>query len=251
MSAVKFALPEIPSESVREVENQDGAVLLDIHHRVCLFLSPTELQVWRLITLNRTIDQIIDYLVRQFHGTARELIRQDVVQFVNGLRRTGVLISQHTVHSSPKHEYISRSLPLFFQHVAQRIDTRLPRTPRLLLWRALLGLLLFDLCRLGKDFRRVQALVRNWPLAAYSSDPGAMNRVCTAMNCACVWYPKYVACVQRSAVTTCLLRSYGVKAEMVIGAQTLPFKAHAWTEVNGSPVNERRNVHSLLVWERY
>jgi hypothetical protein len=29
---------------------------------------------------------------------------------------------------------------------------------------------------------------------------------------------------------------------MIVGAQILPFKAHAWTEVNGVPVNEPRDV---------
>jgi hypothetical protein len=71
------------------------------------------------------------------------------------------------------------------------------------------------------------------------------------MNYACVFYPKHVLCLQRSAVTTCLLRDCGVPAKMVMGAQKVPFKAHAWTEVNCSAVNERRNVQKVYaVWER-
>jgi hypothetical protein len=39
---------------------------------------------------------------------------------------------------------------------------------------------------------------------------------------------------------------------MAIGAQNLPFKAHAWTEVNGRAINERRDVQRLYaIWERY
>jgi hypothetical protein len=249
VSTVKSGVAGMPSESVREVENQDGAVLLDIRHRICLFMTPMELQVWRLITLNKTIDQIVYCLGNQFPGTAKQVILEDVVRFVDGLRGTGVLASQHPAHFQ-KHRHLSRSLLFFFQRFAQRIDQRLPRSRRLLVWRAFLGLLLFDLCRLGKDFGKIQALVGNWAVAESPSDPDSMDKVCAAMNHACVWYPKYVACAQRSAVTTCLLRSCSVRAQMVIGAQTMPFKAHAWTEVNGSPVNERRNVHSLLVWER-
>lgn len=56
--------------------------------------------------------------------------------------------------------------------------------------------------------------------------------------------PKQVLCLQRSAVTTCLMRHNGLRATMVLGAQTLPFKAHAWTEVDGRAVNERRDVQS-------
>jgi hypothetical protein len=47
------------------------------------------------------------------------------------------------------------------------------------------------------------------------------------------------ACLQRSAATTLLLRRYGKKAEMVIGAQFLPFKAHAWVEIDGAVVNDK------------
>jgi hypothetical protein len=69
-----------------------------------------------------------------------------------------------------------------------------------------------------------------------------VDLVCTAINYACVWYPKRVLCLQRSVVTTCMLRHCGVPAKMVVGAQTLPFKAHAWTEVEGRAVNERNDV---------
>jgi len=36
-----------------------------------------------------------------------------------------------------------------------------------------------------------------------------------------------------------LLKRYGVPAQMVIGAQQLPFKAHAWVEVDGRVVNDK------------
>jgi len=79
----------------------------------------------------------------------------------------------------------------------------------------------------------------------------AVERISKAVNYACVAYPKRVLCLQRSAVTTCLLRSWGVPAQMVMGAQKVPFKAHAWTEVDGRAINERREVQKIYgVWER-
>jgi hypothetical protein len=65
------------------------------------------------------------------------------------------------------------------------------------------------------------------------------------VNYACIAYLKGVFCLQRSAVTTCLLPSVGVSAQMVIGAQKAPFKAHAWTEVGGLAINERRDVQNF------
>jgi hypothetical protein len=63
--------------------------------------------------------------------------------------------------------------------------------------------------------------------------------LCNAVDLACVFYFKKVMCLQRSAATALLLRRYGAPAEMVIGAQILPFKSHAWVEVDGTIVNDK------------
>ncbi len=52
-------------------------------------------------------------------------------------------------------------------------------------------------------------------------------------------YWKQALCLQRSAATACLLKRYGVPAQMVIGARQIPFKAHAWVEVDGRVVNDK------------
>ena len=94
--------------------------------------------------------------------------------------------------------------------------------------------------------------VRKWTVSTKRGTDETVEQVCNAINYACVWYPKQVLCLQRAAVTTCLMRHCGLATSMVLGAQELPFKAHAWTEVNGCPVNERRDVQSIYaVWERY
>lgn len=122
---------------------------------------------------------------------------------------------------------------------------------RFFFWKALIALLTFDLLLLGRNFARMHRLVRNWKVASQPAPPDVVDRVCNAVNYACVAYPKRVLCLQRSAVTTCLLRSLGVSAQMVMGAQKIPFKAHAWTEVNGRAINERRDVQKIYgIWER-
>ncbi len=122
---------------------------------------------------------------------------------------------------------------------------------RFLFWKALIGLLAFDLLLLGRHFSRMHRFVRNWRVSPIPSSSDVIGLVCGAVNSACVWYPKRVLCLQRSTVTTCLLRSCGVPAQMVIGAQKMPFKAHAWTEVHGQAINERRDVQGIYgVWER-
>lgn len=123
---------------------------------------------------------------------------------------------------------------------------------KLLFCKAFLGLLVFDLLGLGRRFKRMHRLVAHWKVSGRTPPLGVIEEnVCRAVNYACIVYPKRVLCLQRSAVTTCLLRSLGVRAEMVMGAQKMPFKAHAWTEVDGRALNERRDVKAIYgIWER-
>lgn len=65
------------------------------------------------------------------------------------------------------------------------------------------------------------------------------DELCHAMDLACVFYPKRVMCLQRSVATTLFLRRYGIRAEVVIGAQMVPFKSHAWVELNGKVINDK------------
>ncbi len=122
---------------------------------------------------------------------------------------------------------------------------------RFLFCKALIGLLVFDVLGFGRSFAHMHKFVSGRKVSQRTPPADAVERVSNAVNYACVVYPKRVLCLQRSAVTTCLLRSLGVSAYMVMGAQKVPFKAHAWTEVDGRAINERKDVQNIYgVWER-
>ena len=121
----------------------------------------------------------------------------------------------------------------------------------MLFFRALSILLAYDVLVAFCDFHTLYTSVRHWKVASKPSDPDTVDRICIAVNYACIWYPKRALCLQRSFVTTYLLRKYGVSAQMVLGAQKLPFMAHAWVEVDGRAINERSNVQAIYgVWDR-
>lgn len=120
-----------------------------------------------------------------------------------------------------------------------------------MLFKALTMLVVFDVLNTLCRFERLYSVVRHWKIAKTPADQNTIERVCTAVNYACVWYPKRALCLQRSFVTTYLLRKNGLPAEFVMGAQKLPFKAHAWVEVKGQVINERSDVRAMYaVWER-
>jgi hypothetical protein len=118
-----------------------------------------------------------------------------------------------------------------------------------LVLRAYLMLVYFDLYLIRGNFSVLYKKVREYPMTCVIGFPTATERVCAAVDMACIWYWKEVLCLQRSAATACLLRGYGVAAQLVIGAQQMPFKAHAWVEVDGRIVNDKpymREMYAVL-----
>jgi hypothetical protein len=108
-----------------------------------------------------------------------------------------------------------------------------------LVLKAYLKLIYFDLYLARGDFAALYNRVRNYPVAVRTSDSDTVHKINTAIDLACIWYWKEALCLQRSAATACLLKKYGVAAKMIIGAQQMPFKAHAWVEVDGRVVNDK------------
>ena len=108
-----------------------------------------------------------------------------------------------------------------------------------LMLKAYLKLILFDFYLARGNFEALYEKVRKYPIAARTPGPNDIERINYAIDMACIWYWKEALCLQRSAATACLLKQYGILAQMVIGAQHIPFKAHAWVEVDGRVVNDK------------
>lgn len=109
----------------------------------------------------------------------------------------------------------------------------------LLVLRAYQRLIQFDLYLARGNFHSLYDKVRGYPITNGSVPMNPVEEVCAAVDMACIWYWKEVLCLQRSAATTCLLRRNGVPAQMIVGVQQMPFKAHAWVEVDGHVVNDK------------
>ena len=101
-------------------------------------------------------------------------------------------------------------------------------------------LVYIDLTMRFGNFKALHDIVRKRKVNESSRrGSGTVATLCRAIDLACVLYFKRVMCLQRSAATVLLLRRFGWTAEMVIGAQILPFKSHAWVEVDGIVVNDK------------
>jgi hypothetical protein len=106
-----------------------------------------------------------------------------------------------------------------------------------------------DLYLARGNFSALYEKVRRCPQQEAPAPANAVEQICAAVDMACIWYWKEVLCLQRSAATACLLKRCGVPAQMMIGAQQIPFKAHAWVEVDGRVVNDKpymREMYAVL-----
>jgi hypothetical protein len=108
-----------------------------------------------------------------------------------------------------------------------------------LVLKAYMNLIYFDLYLARGNFRALYEKVRGYPIRKSVQSLEAVEQVCAAVDMACIWYWKEAMCLQRSAATACLLKRSGVTAQMVIGVQQMPFRAHAWVEVDGRVVNDK------------
>lgn len=107
-------------------------------------------------------------------------------------------------------------------------------------------LLYFDWVMHVRGFQRIHAAVREARVLPTATVQETDSDLSHAVDLACVFYFKRVMCLQRSAAATILLRHHGWNAEMVIGAQMLPFQSHAWVEIEGRVVNDKPYITEIF-----
>jgi hypothetical protein len=115
--------------------------------------------------------------------------------------------------------------------------------------RAYLKLVRFEIYLARTDFSGIYEAVKNYPPQRHPSSSYSVDLVCRAVDIACVCYWKRVLCLQKSAATACLLKQFGIPAHMIIGTQQMPFRSHAWVEVEGRVVSDRpymRDMYQVL-----
>jgi hypothetical protein len=108
-------------------------------------------------------------------------------------------------------------------------------------------LALMDVLLAVCSFDRFVRVIRGWPVMPWRRRPldgETVIRTCAAVNRARHVYVRRVLCLQRAAATTCYLRATGYRAELVIGVRKIPFYAHAWTEIDGTIVNDFPDIRT-------
>ncbi len=117
---------------------------------------------------------------------------------------------------------------------------------RYLIFKSYVLLIRVDVILKRHGFKRLYDAVRDLPTRdILESKRIPYERLCRAMDLACVFFPRTVRCLQRSAAGVLLLRSYGWHAEFVTGCALGTFENHAWVEVNRQVVNDKPYMHEM------
>ena len=96
-----------------------------------------------------------------------------------------------------------------------------------------------------RGFEQVHRAVRSQTVGGRQPESESYASLCHGIDLACVLYFKRVLCLQRSAATALLLKRRGWAAELVIGAQLLPFESHAWVEIDRRVVNDKPYITEI------
>jgi len=222
----------------------DGGVLFDLEHDRLLKLNPVGVEIWKLLTAGEC-EPLIVHQIAERYGIDQERVARDVRAVLARIAELQLPISSSVSVHQLQSNSPAKTQPSYPWYGQDPTAAR-PNPKAVTVCLALIGLTVFDLILSLFSLKLLCTCVKQWPLrnrTRVDSDP--VGQVCGAVDRATVWYPKKALCLQRSAVTTCLLRSHGIPACMALGVRPMPFMAHAWVEVEGSVVNDLPRVKSF------
>lgn len=246
---------------IQLLTGDDGrSFLLDIEHDRILTLNAVAAEMWNLLRTGEDHSEIAAKISEKYE-VSKERVEGDLASLVRRLsdlqlspsRSVSVeqtvpiepsapieqsAIERSAAPSDPRDSPVKQtSFPWYWDAGSDR-----PQPSLISVVAAFFGLTFFDVILWCSSMRTLCSWVNRWPTRKGSKSPDVRGKICSAVEEACLWYPKRSMCLQRSAVTTCILRSYGVAARMVIGIRPMPFMAHAWVEVDGAVLNDRAGV---------
>ena len=220
------------SPDVRACLTGDSGVLMHVGRDRIYSLDRIGTEIWRLFAIGRTPDAIALDISRAY-GAPLSRVEGDVRQFFDRLEQNGLVVrgdgDAHQAMDVSDGPNMATPAVVIPSHVG-------------LVGRSVWHFFRVDLTLRLRGFRRVYESVAHHRIRTVTCPEGIVAAVCRAVDCACTVYPRQALCLQRSVAATRLLRDYGVRAMLVVGARKHPFRAHAWVEVDGLVVNDKRGV---------
>ena len=223
----------------------DGRVVMHVRHGRMLLLNGLGATIWEGLERRASLDDIVSGIAST-HEVAPDVARRDTVAFLAKLAERQLIDVDETPAAPASVASTPVPSPLAPRLDAVTIDAAATMPSRFLIAAAFVGFALVDAMTSFRRFKTIHAVVRRWPTrttrTGRPADAATAIRTRAAVERAEVWYPRRSMCLQRSTVLTCLLRQRGIPADLVFGARTIPFYAHAWVEVGGQVFNDDEDV---------
>lgn len=233
------------SPHIYSASDEDGSTILDIENDKIYSLIGVSSLIWAKLAASSRglmLHSIVDYVSECFQEVPRQTIEADAMKLLDSLRSKGILVAGRKsgfLRSSFSQSIIAKLL--FLVRACTSVLLRL----RLHTFTAFLGIAVVNVWLRIFGFQSICEAIRIWPVNDRASIPESQEQVCAAVKRAASWYPRQSVCLQRSVITTCLLRQSGVAADLVFGCRKIPFAAHAWVEVAGEVANDKRQVQEF------
>jgi len=225
----------------------DGCIILDVRHDSILSLNSSGAFIFAKLAAGKkgmTRAELIGAVAQEFPDVPAARLEAAIDSLLDQLAERNILRMQTRLGPSPG--WVSNKLSAGCVFCLKAVINPLlcikaHTTAALILLTSVDALL-----KVG-GFNTLYGIVKRWKFRqAFSNATGTIVEGCATVEKACVWHPKQKLCLQKSAVATCLLRSLGVPAEMVIGVHKMPFYGHSWVEVEGTVVNDHKNVQTFF-----
>jgi hypothetical protein len=201
---------------------------------------------WQELVEAKPERQIVEDLASEY-DIDRGLVQEDLRVFQARISELGLCPPTKAASGENDHSKnrTPPPLPNFPWYAGNRDETA--SAPPLLTACGLAGLFVFDCILSLLSMKGLCRVVSVWPTRnkLLTDEASLLQKACRGVERACVWYPRKTLCLQRSAVTTCMLRFAGLPAKLVLGAQPMPFQAHAWVELHGAVVNDHKGVRRV------
>jgi hypothetical protein len=225
--------------------NKDGCIVLNVHHDSILSLNSTGAFIFEKLASSQsgmTRDELLKAVIPAFDDVHENQIDSAIGSLLAQLEQKRVLRKEARPLTTWAHSQFVKAASVCVSATVNLLLKVKAHTAA-----ALLMLTSVDAILKIGGFKTLHVTVKTWKVRHRSShDPQLIVDGCDAVERACVWHPKQKLCLQKSAAATCLLRSVGIPAEMVIGVHKMPFYGHCWVEVDGRVVNDHKNVQTFF-----
>jgi hypothetical protein len=186
--------------------------------------------------------------VSQNYGVAPQQVRDDLVVFLRGLEKQGLLCSRHGRLSRRGSFGLARLVLRPSLHAAHRLLRSPNAKGRTLLALARLSCALFGWARTVAVWQDAHAHLP--ARQADERDAETIQALNSAVRAAAASHPVAVACKERALCSWSLARAAGLHASVVVGIALSPMAGHCWCEVGAQTVGEDDREHREYFYYR-